>query len=135
MSIAAIDSNKNHAGFSQWNSQVDIAAPGVGILSTVPGGGYASWRGTSMATLHVSGVAALVWSAIPYATNVEVRDALNATAEDLGVPGRDDRYGAGLVQGNKALVYLTSTDEPCGGGNIPLKYLFCIWQNLVYLYV
>jgi subtilisin family serine protease len=98
---------------------------------------FSAWRGTSMATLHVSGVAALVWSAIPYATNVEVRDALNATAEDLGVPGRDDRYGAGLVQGNKALalVYLTSTDEPCGGGNIPLKYLFCIWQNLVYLYV
>ena len=118
MSIAAIDSNKNHAGFSQWNSQVDIAAPGVGILSTVPGGGYASWSGTSMATPHVSGVAALVWSAIPWATNVEVRDALIATAEDLGVPGRDDKYGAGLVQGNKALVYLTSTDEPCGDGNI-----------------
>jgi hypothetical protein len=116
MSVAAIDSSKNHADFSNRNSQVDIAAPGVGIRSTVPGGGYASWSGTSMAAPHVSGVAALVWSAIPDATNVEVRDALIKTAQDLGEPGRDDMYGAGLVQGNKALVYLTAGGT-CGGGN------------------
>ena len=119
MSVAAIDSSKNRASFSQRNSQVDIAAPGVGILSTGIPGGYASLSGTSMAAPHVSGVAALVWSAIPDATNTEVRDALIKTAQDLGVPGRDDMYGAGLVQGKKAIVYLTAGGGgTCGGGNI-----------------
>ena len=118
MSVAAIDSSKNRASFSQRNSQVDIAAPGVGILSTGIPGGYASLSGTSMAAPHVSGVAALVWSAIPDATNTEVRDALIKTAQDLGVPGRDDMYGAGLVQGKKAIVYLTAGGGgTCGGGN------------------
>ena len=74
--------------------------------------GYAYLDGTSMAAPHVSGVAALVWSAIPNLTNTEVRDALIATAEDLGTPGRDDMYGAGLVQANKALTYLYDTPFP-----------------------
>ena len=86
--------------------------PGVGVLSTVSDSGYAYLDGTSMAAPHVSGVAALVWSAIPNLTNTEVRDALIATAEDLGTPGRDDMYGAGLVQANKALTYLYDTPFP-----------------------
>jgi serine protease len=68
MSVAAIDSSKTHAEFSNRNIQVDISAPGVGVLSTVSDGGYAYLDGTSMAAPHVSGVAALVWSAIPDAT-------------------------------------------------------------------
>jgi hypothetical protein len=51
-----------------------------------------------MATPHVSGVAALVWSCDPSATNVEVRNALTSTALDLGTTGRDDYYGFGLIQ-------------------------------------
>jgi serine protease len=71
MSVAAIDSNKGIAYFSQRNSQVDIAAPRVNVLSTV-GSSYVSFSGTSMATPHVSAVAALVWSAKPSATNEDV---------------------------------------------------------------
>jgi serine protease len=112
MSVAAVDSSKTHAEFSNRNIQVDISAPGVGVLSTVSDSGYAYLDGTSMAAPHVSGVAALVWSAIPNLTNTEVRDALIATAEDLGTPGRDDMYGAGLVQANKALTYLYDTPFP-----------------------
>ena len=63
---------------------MDIAAPGVGIRSTISGC-YASWQGTSMATPHVSAVAALIWSAKPSATNEQVRTALINTAEDLGL--------------------------------------------------
>jgi len=70
---------------------------------TQPGSGYEYWDGTSMATPHVSAVAALVWSAKPDATNVEIRDALTKTAEDLGASGRDVYFGYGLVQAKAAL--------------------------------
>ena len=75
-------------------------------VSTVPNNnasGYAYYDGTSMATPHVSGVAALVWSANPSATPQMVRDALDSTAEDLGTAGRDNYYGYGLVQSYNAV--------------------------------
>ena len=72
----------------------------------IPASGYEAWDGTSMATPHVSAVAALVWSALPSATNVEIRNALTATAEDLGDLGRDIHYGYGLVQAADAIAYL-----------------------------
>ncbi|HET6603884.1 MAG TPA: S8 family serine peptidase [Xanthomonadaceae bacterium] len=76
--------------------------------------GYAYYDGTSMATPHVSGVAALVWSADPLATNDAVRDALNLTAKDLGAAGRDNEYGYGLVQALAAVNHITG-----GGGGDP----------------
>jgi serine protease len=72
----------------------------------VQGNGYEAWNGTSMATPHVSGVAALLWSANPSWTNVQIREAMDATALDLGDPGRDVHYGYGLVQAYDALKYL-----------------------------
>jgi len=80
--------------------------------SIIPASGYEAWDGTSMATPHVSGVAALVWSANPNWTNAEIRDALIKTAEDLGAVGKDNSYGYGLVQAKAALDYL-------GGGTPP----------------
>jgi subtilisin family serine protease len=59
-----------------------------------------------MATPHVSGVAALVWSHFPGKSNVEIRNALAATALDAGPPGRDDAYGFGIVQAKAAYDYL-----------------------------
>ena len=81
---------------------------------TQPASGYEYYDGTSMATPHVSAVAALVWSAKPTATNVEVRNALAATAEDLGDAGRDTSYGYGLVQAYDAIEYLVGTVVPGG---------------------
>jgi len=72
----------------------------------IPGSGYEAWDGTSMATPHVSAVAALVWSWDPSLTNVEIRNALNDTAQDLGDLGRDVYYGYGLVQARAALEHL-----------------------------
>jgi len=82
------------------------------LVTTEPevGSGYEAWDGTSMATPHVSGVAALIWSADPSLTNVQIREAMDATAEDLGDPGRDVYYGYGLVQAKAALDLLI--EEP-----------------------
>jgi serine protease len=98
MSVAAVDSNGNKASFSQYNSQVEIAAPGVGVMSTLPGNTYAAWDGTSMATPHVAGVAALVWSHYPSCNAAEIRQAINKSAEDKGAAGRDNNYGHGIVK-------------------------------------
>jgi serine protease len=72
-------------------------------------GSYEEWDGTSMATPHVSGVAALVWSHNPNWTNSDIRRSLQATALDLGQPGIDTSYGFGLVQ---ALAASNSADPP-----------------------
>ena len=63
---------------------------------------YAYFDGTSMATPHVSAVAALVWSYFPTCTGAQIRSSLNKSAQDLGTAGRDTKYGYGLVQAKAA---------------------------------
>ncbi len=111
MSVAAVDSSGNVANFSQYNSQVEIAAPGVGINSTYNDGSYKSLSGTSMATPHVSGVAALVWGNNPNCTVQQIRDGLNASAQDKGSSGRDSYYGYGIVKAKDADTHLKNV---CG---------------------
>jgi len=80
ISVAATNNAGSLASFSNYGSTVDIAAPGVSIASTYKGSGYALMSGTSMATPHVAGVAALVWAS-PFGTsNVSVRNQLVGTA-------------------------------------------------------
>lgn len=92
-----------------------LVANKLGIAGTVestitqPASGYEAWDGTSMATPHVSAVAALVWSAEPAATNAQIRSALTATAQDLGAAGRDVYYGYGLVQAKAAIESLVGS--------------------------
>ena len=81
VSVAASDSNDKLARFSNFGvSSVDLVAPGIGVLSTLPGGRYGNANGTSMATPHVSGSAALAWSLLPEASLAEVRQAIMETA-------------------------------------------------------
>jgi subtilisin family serine protease len=97
---------------SQEDGQAALAYLGqeatVQSAPPIPGSSYEAWNGTSMATPHVSGVAALLWSANPDWTNVQIREAMDLTALDLGEPGRDIAYGYGLVQAYDALQYLES---------------------------
>jgi subtilisin family serine protease len=78
----------------------------VSSTYTWPASGYEAWDGTSMATPHVSAVAALIWSFNPSLTNVQIREAMNLTAIDLGAGGRNAVFGYGLVQAADALAYL-----------------------------
>jgi len=82
LSIASTDSRDNMSGFSQWGlTSVDMGAPGSAILSTIPGGGYASYSGTSMATPHVAGAAALVLSVNPDLTSLELKELLMSSGD------------------------------------------------------
>ena len=105
---------------SQEDGQAALAYLGeaatVQSAPPIPGSSYEAWNGTSMATPHVSGVAALLWSANPAWTNTQIREAMTMTALDLGEPGRDIAYGYGLVQAYDALQYLWNMDAGPGQG-------------------
>lgn len=82
LAVMATDQADDRASFSNWGAtSVDLGAPGVDILSTIPGGSYDSFNGTSMATPHVAGAAALVWAEHPSLSHVEVKERLMSTAE------------------------------------------------------
>ena len=98
IAISAIDQNNIAVSWSADGSEVELAAPGVGIYSTWLDGGYHSMSGTSMAAPFVSGVAALMMQDNVVASPDEVRAAMAYNAIDLGVQGRDNVYGFGLVQ-------------------------------------
>ena len=83
ISVAATDSNDNLASFSQYGSNVDIAAPGVDILSTTPNNGYANFNGTSMATPHVAGGVALLYSIMGDVNYEEVVDIIYNTVRPV----------------------------------------------------
>jgi subtilisin family serine protease len=100
--VGATDSSDVRASFSNYGPELDVMAPGVSILSTVMGAGYGSWSGTSMATPHVSGAAALLASA-GITDPATIRARLTSTAADLGAPGFDNLYGYGRINVNYAL--------------------------------
>lgn len=97
LSVGATDSGGALAKFSNHDAAMGVTAPGVGILSTVPGNAYEKMSGTSMAAPFVAGVAALVWSAHPDWTAQEVMDRIESTADDKGAPGVDAQFGHGEV--------------------------------------
>ncbi|MFV8783458.1 S8 family serine peptidase [Microbulbifer sp. SA54] len=102
------------AGITDTDGAALLGQIGANSTLTIEASDYAYFDGTSMATPHVAGVAALVWSQFPSCTAAEIRTALNTSAEDLGAAGRDTAYGYGLVQAQGAVSFLTA--NPCGGG-------------------
>jgi subtilisin family serine protease len=119
VTVAATDSNDQKASFSNWGSKIDVAAPGVGILSlksstgtmcssnVIVASNYCHVSGTSMAAPHVSGEAALILSKHPEFTNEEVKAIIKQSADDIGNPGVDQYYGAGRINVSKALQMTT----------------------------
>ncbi|MBX7230750.1 MAG: S8 family serine peptidase [Bdellovibrionales bacterium] len=115
VSVAAIDERNNLGSFSNWGLRsVDLAAPGVKVFSTVPNQRYQdtigsffgqqiTWDGTSMATPHVAGAAALYWSAHPEKTWREVKQALLASVKKTQVLGNKVLSGGQLDVANLML--------------------------------
>jgi thermitase len=102
VSVAATDNNDHRASFSNANSDVEIAGPGVNVQSTYAGGLYMSLSGTSMATPHVAGVAAVIADLNPTANAATLRSKLDAAVDDIGAAGRDTSFGFGRVNLCKA---------------------------------
>jgi subtilisin len=101
IAVAAVDQTFGRANFSNFGPEVDVAAPGVDILSTYKNGQYAKLSGTSMATPMVSGVIALV---VGYcrklglqATPDKIVQMISERSIDMGNQGHDDMFGNGLI--------------------------------------
>jgi len=113
--VGAIAEDNTVAGFSggevvDWPASYpepyikpDFSAPGVSVYSSVPWG-YEYLSGTSMATPHVAGTIALMLDANPLLTVDDIYDTLKTTSDDLGSPGKDIRYGWGVIDAFDAVV-------------------------------
>ncbi|MEV0176581.1 S8 family serine peptidase [Streptomyces sp. NPDC050803] len=105
VSVAALDQNNVRATFSNFGTNVDVAAPGVNIWSTYLNGNHRFLDGTSMASPHVAGVAALVWSRNRELTNAQVRRIIESTCDDVDAanPGFVGMLGRGRVNARRAV--------------------------------
>jgi thermitase len=110
--VGATDQTDQKAWFSSYGAGLAVTAPGVGILSTVPKtgatccsdpSGYKALSGTSMATPHVAGLAALLFDRFSGATNADVRNQMAYYADDLGFKGWDKYFGYGRINAYKAV--------------------------------
>lgn len=100
--VAATTILDNTAHFSNYGEWIELAAPGVQILSTYLYH-YNYLSGTSMSAPHVVGLAALIWSRFPWMSRDQVRAHLRLTSDDLGEPGFDFKYGWGRINAEKAV--------------------------------
>jgi subtilisin family serine protease len=112
MAVGATDSFDLHAAYSTYGVGLAVSAPGSSIYSTVNYGGYGYKSGTSMATPHVAGLTALIWSYAPSLSSSQVRDLIQNTANDLGTPGWDQYFGYGRINAHRALEVVTLWPAP-----------------------
>jgi len=109
LGVAATQSNDSVAYYSNYGNHVSVAAPGSEIYSTgwvndsFCTSGYCYKWGTSMATPHVAGLAALLLARYPSYTPDQIASAILDNAEDLGATGWDEHYGCGRINGFEAL--------------------------------
>ena len=100
LAATATDKNRKLYALANRGSFVDIAAPGVNVLTVAPGDKYDLASGTSISTAHVTGIVALLLS---QKRAEPISKTLSESAVDLGKPGRDQEYGDGLISASRAL--------------------------------
>jgi len=119
-SVGAVDANDPEWPIWEWSSRgptyctlngsgaikPDIAAPGVNVRSSIPGGGYDTSSGTSMAAPHVNGVVALMREYNPNISVNSIKEIIYQTAYDLGDPGEDNDYGWGMIDAYEAILLI-----------------------------
>ena len=132
IAVTGTDKEDNLADFSPIGPEVELSAPGVSIFSTArtpyPYNGYGTLSGTSQAAPHVAGMAALIWSSGKLedlnsdgeVNNKDVRLKLQTSINDLGDSGKDELFGYGLVNVEKAIppaiqIYLERTQQWLAG--------------------
>lgn len=101
--VGATTANDVKAGFSNYGNVVRLSAPGEGIYTTAKGSGYTATSGTSFSSPIAAGVGALVMSANPKLSSVQVENILFSTAVDLGTQGKDTYFGYGRVNADAAV--------------------------------
>jgi hypothetical protein len=104
IAVSGTDADDKMFRASNIGPHIAVAAPGVDLLLPAPDNDYQITSGTSFSAAYVSGIAALVIQRAPALTPDGVRDVLQRTAKDLGVPGKDAEFGAGLVDAYQAIM-------------------------------
>lgn len=114
IAVGATDATNTLAGFSNYGPEIDIVAPGDHIYSTWLGNNYTYLDGTSMSAPYVAGLAAILRGIPGSGSPANLAWAMKSTALDLGIPGRDNFYGDGLIQMDAAiaLLWVSPTSTP-----------------------
>jgi subtilisin family serine protease len=118
IAVSATDAKDTIFKASNIGSHIAVAAPGVDILVPAPNRDYQVTSGTSFAAAYVSGVAALLLQRAPGLRPETVRQIMEQTAKDLGPRGRDNEYGAGLVDAYQAIMAVES-NAAAGAQDVP----------------
>lgn len=121
LAVTAVDANFVEASFTQRGEYIDVAAIGVNVSSALPGG-RGRMSGTSMATPRASGLAALLRHQRPEWTAAQIHEHISATAEDVGRPGRDEVFGWGVMNPQRAI----ETLEPARNTTATSKYVITL---------
>lgn len=103
IAVTATDAEDRLYPQANRGGHICVAAPGADILAAAPGGGYGLLSGTSMAAPEIAGIVAMLLQTDPTLTPAGVRDALRRGARDLGPPGPDPDYGAGIADARATL--------------------------------
>ncbi|MBI2882969.1 MAG: S8 family serine peptidase [Candidatus Methylomirabilis oxyfera] len=103
IAVTAVDARDGVYSQATRGEFIDLAAPGVEVMTTMPGAQFGVQSGTSLAAAHVSGVVALLLQVSPRISPEEVQHVLEETAEDLGAPGKDRLFGSGRVDACRAI--------------------------------
>jgi hypothetical protein len=119
IAVTAVDENDKLLAQANQGPHIALAAPGVNVIETAPRGTYNFTTGTSVASAHVSGVAALILERNPTIDTAALEHILFSTAKDLGAPGRDKEFGYGLVDPARALNALNAPDAKVAASHPP----------------